>query len=68
MINPTRVKEFFMVTAADGIYLWKYDQALEKYYSTQMIDYSSGGAHRRGEMNEVGIYVVGGRESKNAKT
>ena len=59
--------QFFTVTWDNGISLWGYEKASEEYKSNQMIAYEQSGGHRRGEMNEVGIYVAAGGASSNVK-
>ena len=59
--------QFFAVTMTDGIYLWEYEEVSEEYNHLQMISYAQNGSHRRGEMNEKGIYVSAGYRSNNVK-
>ena len=59
--NP--ILEFFVVKNNDGINIWEYNQ----YNFLQMITNAQSGGHRRGGMNEEGIYVVAGHHSNNTK-
>ena len=59
--------QFFAVTYNDGIYFWEYEEISEEYNQLQMISFEQSGYHRRGEMNEKGIYVSAGSGSKNVK-
>ena len=59
--------QFFTVTNTDGIYLWEYEKESEEYKSNQMIAFEQSGRHKRGEMNEEGIYVAAGSHSDNVK-
>ena len=59
--------QFFAVTGHDGIYFWEYEKVSEKYNNLQMISSAQSGQHRRGEMNEEGIYVSAGLGSNNVK-
>ena len=59
--------QFFTVTYNDGIYFWEYEKESEEYKSTQMIANAQSGNHRRGGINEEGIYFVAGYYSKNVK-
>ena len=60
--------QFFTVTDNDfGIYFWEYEKESEEYKSKQMIASAQSGNHRRGGINEEGIYVVAGLDSKNVK-
>ena len=59
--------QFFTTTWSDGMHLWEYDEISEEYNSQQMISNEQSGEHRRGEINEEGIYVVAGYRSKNMK-
>ena len=64
--NPIPL-QFFTVTYEDGIYLWEYEIESEEYKSNQMIALGESGEHKRGGMNEDGIYVVAGLFSRNVK-
>ena len=59
--------QFFVVTKYDGIYFWEYEEVSEEYNHLQMISSAQSGRHRRGEMNEEGIYVSAGYDSHNVK-
>ena len=59
--------QFFAVTYNDGIYFWEYEEISEEYNHLQMISYAQSGWHKRGEMNEEGIYVSAGYHSNNVK-
>ena len=59
--------EFFTVTFGDGIFLWEYEKESEEYKSNQMITVGESGGHRRGEINDEGIYVAAGYTSCNVK-
>ena len=59
--------QFFAVTYEDGIYFWEYEEVSEEYNHLQMISFAQSGHHRRGEMNEEGIYVSAGYNNKNVK-
>ena len=59
--------QFFTVTRFDGISLWKFEKESKEYKSNQMIAYGENGYHRRGGMNEYGIYVAAGYYSYNVK-
>ena len=59
--------QFFTVTYTDGIFLWEYAKESEEYKSNQMIANGYSEDHRRGEMNEEGIYVAAGYDNKNVK-
>ena len=59
--------QFFAVTQYDGIYFWEYEEVSEEYNHLQMISFEQSGSHRRGEMNEEGIYVSAGSGSNNIK-
>ena len=65
--NPSIPLQFFTVTSYDGIYFWEYEKESEEYKSNQMITDAQSGDHRRGEINEEGIYVVAGYGSNNVK-
>ena len=64
--NPIPL-QFFTMTYNDGISLWEYEKESEEYKSNQMITYEENGYHRRGGMNEEGIYVAAGYVSNNVK-
>ena len=64
--NPIPL-QFFIVTYTDGIYFWEYEEISEKYNHFQMISYAQSGFHKRGEMNEEGIYVSAELDNANAK-
>ena len=64
--NPIPL-QFFTVTYTDGISLWEYEKESEEYKSSQMIAFAESGKHRRGGMNEEGIYVVAGFFGKDVK-
>ena len=64
--NPIPL-QFFAVTQYDGIYFWEYEEVSELYNHLQMISSAQSGEHRRGEMNEEGIYVSAGLSSRNVK-
>ena len=64
--NPIPL-QFFVVTYNDGIYFWEYEKVAEEYNHLQMISFAQSGKHRRGEMNEEGIYVSAGYASNNVK-
>ena len=64
--NPIPL-QFFTVTYNDGISLWEYEKESKGYKSNQMIAYGDSGYHRRGGMNEEGIYVAAGWGSYNVK-
>ena len=66
LTNPIPL-QFFTVTDDDGISLWEYDKVSEEYSPLQMIANEQSGAHRKGGMNEEGIYIVAGRFSNNTK-
>ena len=66
-LNSPIPLQFFVVTYNDGIYLWEYEEVLEEYNHIQMIAVEQSGNHRRGEMNEEGIYVSAGLGSNNVK-
>ena len=59
--------QFFTVTSSDGIYFWEYEKESEEYKSNQMIADAQSGNHRKGGINEEGIYVVAGYGSNNVK-
>ena len=63
--NP--ILRFFTVTMYDGISLWEYEKESKEYKPNQMISYGESGGHRRGGMNEEGIYVAAGFDSNNTK-
>ena len=64
--NPIPLR-FFTVTYEYGISLWEYEKESEEYKSNQMIAYGESGKHRRGGINEEGIYVAAGFQSNNVK-
>ena len=59
--------QFFTVTEYNGISLWDYEKESKEYKSNQMIAFGESGYHRRGGMNEDGIYVAAGYYSNNVK-
>ena len=59
-LNSPILLQFFTVTSNDGIYFWEYEKESEEYKSKQMIASAKNGSHRRGGINEEGIYVVAG--------
>ena len=59
--------QFFTVANNGGISLWEYEKESEEYKSNQMIAYGESGWHCRGGMNEEGIYIAAGHDSKNVK-
>ena len=59
--------QFFAVTDNNGIYFWEYEKESEEYKYNQLIASAQNGYHRRGEINEEGIYVVAGYYSENVK-
>ena len=65
--NHALLQLLFTVTNNDGIYFWEYEKESEEYKSNQMIADAESGNHRRGEINEEGIYVVAGYVSNNVK-
>ena len=64
--NPIPL-QFFAVTYSDGIYFWEYEEISEKYNHFQMISNAQSRFHKRGEMNEEGIYVSVGLGCANVK-
>ena len=64
--NPIPL-QFFAVTITDGIHFWEYEEVSEEYNHLQMISYAQSEKHRRGEMNEEGIYVSAGYSNNNIK-
>ena len=66
LTNPLPL-EFFTATWGDGIDLWKYNTETGKYSPTKMIEFDKSGRHRRGEMNEDGIYLAPGYYHHNVK-
>ena len=64
--NPIPL-QFFAVTNEDGIYFLEYEEASEEYNHLQMISYAQSGEHKKGEMNEEGIYVSAGWYSFDVK-
>ena len=67
LITSPILLQFFTVTYNDGISFWEYKKESEEYKSNQMIAYGESGKHRRGGMNEEGIYVAAGLYSNNTK-
>ena len=59
LISPIPL-QFFAVTRNDGIYFWEYEEISEEYNHLQMISSAQSGQHRRGKMNEEGIYISAG--------
>ena len=66
LMNPNQFLEFYTVNFENGIDLWKYELEDNKYTRETMIN-STGGLHRRGGINNEGIYVVAGEGSNNVK-
>ena len=67
-LNSPIPLQFFTVTMGVGIYFLEYEEESEEYKSNQIIIASAhSGRHRRGEINEKGIYVVAGYSSFNVK-
>ena len=67
LINPSIPLQFFTVTGNEGIYFWEYEKESKEYKSNQMIAHAQSGEHRRGEINEEGIYVAAGYTNLNVK-